>query len=165
MASNSKSSPWVWISLAVIVGLFAAFILFLDHKIVKQGRQNTPVPSTQEDNAQPIIDFYSILPDREIEIPDRPETEGSKDNFGNESHAKNTKYILQAGSFKKPEDAERRKAELAMLGLEAIIKRAEVEGVSYHRVELGPFIDDGDYSQIKNRLISSDIKYIAKTIR
>ena len=63
------------------------------------------------------------------------------------------------------EDAERRKAELALLGLEAGIKRAEVAGESYFRVEIGPFSDDGFYSQVKNRLISNKIQYIARAAK
>lgn len=166
MAEAKKSSPWVWVSLIVIIGLFATFILFLDQKIVKKGRQQTEVIKVPTISTEPVIDFYSVLPDRKMDVPEtdkaavkNPTTEIKK------SASKKTTYMLQAGSFKKPEDADRRKAELALLGLEAAVKLAEVKGVPYHRVELGPFSDNGFYSDVKNRLISHDIQYIAKTIR
>lgn len=165
MATTNKSSPWVWISLAVIIGLFVTFILFLDQKIVKNGRQQSEIPQRQNITTQPVIDFYSILPDRKMDVPETLQSDENTTNKSNNISRAGVRFILQAGSFKKPEDADRRKAELALLGLEAAIKRADVQGVSYHRVELGPFSDDGFYSQVKNRLISNDIEYIAKTAR
>ncbi|MBE7527749.1 MAG: SPOR domain-containing protein [Nitrosomonas sp.] len=50
------------------------------------------------------------------------------------------RYFLQAGSFKNSSDAERMKAELALLGIIASVQPGRSEGnVPIHRVRIGPF--------------------------
>ncbi len=166
MAEASKSSPWVWISLGLIIGLFVAFVLFLDQKIVKTTHQPVPANSAQEDSKKPIFDFYTVLPKREVDIPE-PDVTESKPNKKSpqQQHSAKVQYILQAGSFTSAEDAERQKAQLAFVGLQSVVSKANVNGVVYFRVELGPFVDDGSYSEIKNLLIENDIAYIPKTVR
>jgi cell division protein FtsN len=166
MAEASKSSPWVWISLGLIIGLFVAFVLFLDQKIVKTTNKPVPVDTTQQDSKKPIFDFYTVLPKREVDIPEPDLTENKPNKKSPQSqHAANVKYILQAGSFTSAEDAERQKAQLALVGLQSVVSKANVNGMVYFRVELGPFVDDGSYSEIKNLLIENDIAYIPKTVR
>ncbi|MCK5664396.1 MAG: SPOR domain-containing protein, partial [Thiotrichaceae bacterium] len=72
-------------------------------------------------------------------------------------------YIVQAGSFQRIQDADRRKAELAFLGLEASIKKATVKGADYFRVEMGP-LSETQYSKIQKSLIANDMDFFAKTI-
>ena len=100
-----------------------------------------------------------------LDIPE-PQVE-HKPNFGDPENAslQSQRFMLQAGSFRKAEDAERRKAELAFLGLESSISLADVSGQTYHRVELGPFIDGGSLSRTKNQLIANDISFIAKSVQ
>jgi len=165
MAEANKSSPWVWISLIIIIGLFVLFIFFLDQKIVKSGQQPVEESRVQKQTDKPIIDFYEVLKQRNFDVPDdRTEKVKNKTETNKTQAASNGKYLLQAGSFIQPEDAEKTKAELALLGLEASIKKADVSGVGYHRVVLGPFADDGFYSKVKNRLISNKIHYIQKSL-
>jgi cell division protein FtsN len=164
MAEAGKSSPWVWISLTLIIGLFVAFVLFLDQKIVKTTRQPLPANTTQQDSKKPIFDFYTVLPERVVDIPDPDLSENKLNKKSTTSKkAEKVKYILQAGSFKRASDAEKRKAELAFVGLQSSVSEASVNGETYFRVELGPYVDDGSYSQVKNLLIENDIDYIPKT--
>ena len=171
MAEANKSSPWVWISLFLIISLFVSFIFFLDQKIVNSGREVQQAAQQAEPTLKPKIDFYEVLKQRTIDVPDdRKERVSNKkpaparDEKKSASLSNKARFVLQAGSFSKPEDAERRKAQLAMLGLESSIARARINGVAYHRVMLGPFADDGFYSKVKNRLITNDIQYIAKAV-
>lgn len=165
MAEAGKSSPWVWISLGLIIGLFVAFVFFLDQKIVKTSHQPVPADTKREDSKKPIFDFYTVLPQREVDIPE-PDLTENKPNINSPQNQQSTKvkYILQAGSFTNTEDAERQKAQLALVGLQSVVSKANVNGVIYFRVELGPFIDDGSYSEVKNLLIENDIAYIPKTV-
>ncbi len=49
-------------------------------------------------------------------------------------------YFLQAGSFAKADEADRLKAKLALLGMEAAVQTADVPGKgTYYRVRLGPY--------------------------
>lgn len=163
MAQQKQSSPWIWVSLLIIIGLFVSFILFLDQKIVKSGRQESAISTQQNNTSKPVIDFYTVLKDRNFDVPEKQVIDNSVNTVEKNKPVKEQRYILQAGSFKAVKDADRRKAELALLGLEAAVKRAEIKGIDYYRVELGPYSDNGFYSQVKNRLISNDIKYIAKS--
>lgn len=168
MSESNKSSPWVWISLGLIIGLFVAFILFLDQQIVKNGHREKQSPEQQGVNSKPIFDFYSVLPERKVDIPETPKEQTDELNILNKSTQKKQakgKFLLQAGSFQKMQDADRRKAELAMLGLEAVIKSAQVNGSLYHRVELGPFEDGGFYSRVEKRLIQNDISFLRKSVK
>lgn len=165
MSEAKKSSPWVWISLGLIIGLFVAFVLFLDQQIVKTSQPVVSTESSNDKTAKPIFDFYTVLPRREVDIPE-VDTSGSQPNShsGQNKPSELAKYILQAGSFLKVQDAERRKAELAFVGLQAGVSQATVKGVVHYRVELGPFVDDGTYSQVKNLLIENNIDYIPKSV-
>jgi cell division protein FtsN len=50
------------------------------------------------------------------------------------------KYILQVGSFRNLEDADRLKAKLAFLGLEGSIQTLSIDGKeTWHRVRVGPY--------------------------
>ena len=71
MSEQKKSSPWVWISLFIIVGLFVTFILFLDQKIVKSSRQQAPTTAMQEPTSKPVIDFYTVLKERNFVVPEK----------------------------------------------------------------------------------------------
>ncbi len=175
MTEAKKTSLWVWISLVLIIGLFVSFIFFLDQKIVKTGRQSEPVSTKEpvQKIGKPKIDFYEVLKERNFEVPDdrteRVKNKTAEKKNAQEGGQKNQAtadklFLLQAGSFKKQEDAERMKVKLAFLGLEATIKKAGVNGVNYHRVELGPFADDGFFSKVKNQLIMNDIPYIQKSV-
>lgn len=49
-------------------------------------------------------------------------------------------YYVQAGSFPNPDDAEKLKAKLALLGMEASLQTAAIPNKgTYHRVRLGPY--------------------------
>jgi cell division protein FtsN len=50
-----------------------------------------------------------------------------------------TRYMLQAGAFRQPEDADSMRARLALLGLDAKIFPVETAGNTYYRVRLGPY--------------------------
>ncbi len=163
MGDSKKSSPWLWISLGLIIGLFVAFILFLDHKIVKNSREQMPPATEPNATSKPRFDFYTVLPKRQVDIP---EPEQNQPAIPNQSSDDLTmRFLLQAGSFQKIQDADRRKAELAFLGLEANINSAKVNEVTYYRVELGPYTDGGAYSQAERQLIENDIQFIRKSVK
>ncbi len=62
-----------------------------------------------------------------------------------------SQVTLQVGSFRRYEEADRRKAELAMLGFSASVQAANVNGETWHRVKLGP-MPDAEARKIRDRL-------------
>ncbi len=63
-------------------------------------------------------------------------------------------YVIQVGSFRKFEDADRTKATLALSGLETFIQKVTVEGRGeFYRVRVGPFSQYDAAEQTTNQLI------------
>lgn len=162
MAQKQSTSPWVWALLLLLLLSFVGFILFLDQKIVKSGREDRTEQSTGTEN-KPTIDFYSVLPQREVEIPISDEDQEAIDNPTINAEAEK-KVILQVGSFQSVGEADSLKAQLAFLGLEAKIQSAQVSDDTWHRVQLGPFASNSKLSRAKNLLIENEIEYIQKAL-
>lgn len=103
-------------------------------------------PATPE--TAPSFDFYKVLPsDAPSELPPAPG-----------AAAKPTLYYLQAGAFQNADDADNLKAQLAMLGVEAVIQTGEVadKGV-FHRVRVGPFRALDEVNRTRSLLTQNDI--------
>lgn len=162
MAKKQSTSPWVWTFLLLILASFVAFILLLDQKIVKSGAGAAAKQHTSDTN-KPTIDFYSVLPQREVEIPISEEERAAIENPTINKEAEQ-RIILQVGSFQSSDEADSLKAQLALLGLEASIKSAEVNDETWHRVQLGPFASNSKLSRAKNLLIENDIKYMQRSL-
>ena len=162
MAQKQSTSPWVWAFLLLLLISFVGFIMFLDQKIVKSGRQGGAEQTGGSEN-KPTIDFYSVLPKREVEIPISEEDREAIENPTINKEAEQ-KVILQVGSFQSESEADSLKAQLAFLGLEARVQSAQVSDDTWHRVQLGPFASNSKLSRAKNLLIENEIKYIQKVI-
>ena len=114
-------------------------------KVVKQ----TKPQADSKDN----YSFYSKLKDFEVQIPE---------NSGYSSHRssdENFVYLIQAGSFKTAEQAERRLVELKLLGLEPKVSSVVNDsGNLWYRVRLGPFPSRSNMAAARGTLISNDIE-------
>jgi len=72
--------------------------------------------------------------------------------------ADGTRYALQAGAFKTPEDADAMRARLAMLGLDAQVFPVEQGGSTLYRVRLGPYGQIDDIHRIRSMLAGHNIE-------
>jgi cell division protein FtsN len=117
--------------------------------------------------APPRFDFYTILPELEVIIPDE-EIRMKKPRTKNETVEvkKSGSYILQAGSFKRHDQADRRKAKLALLGVSATIQRVTIlDNEVWYRVKIGPFNDLKRVNNIRTKLFKNDINAIPLKVR
>ena len=87
-------------------------------------------------------EFYTVLPESEIVIPEQEllQRERSKPAAQQKKHA----YILQAGSFRKKQQAETLKARLALLGAREGAGLPVVVTVTFNRTPRGYFTMMGD---------------------
>jgi len=69
-----------------------------------------------------------------------------------------TSYLLQAGAFRSQEDADGLKAKLALIGVEARVLTAEVNGQTMYRVRVGPFAQIDDVNKARARLAENGIE-------
>ncbi len=112
---------------------------------------------------RPRFEFYTMLPgEKEVTDKDakaaaarpKPSAKGGPGSSPGQPkpHSGET-YWLQAGAFGEQKDAENLKAKIALTGLEATVKAAEVPGKgTLHRVRLGPYQSLDDANRIKAAL-------------
>ena len=75
-------------------------------------------------------------------------------------------YVLQVGSFRNSGEAERRRASLALLGLEARVQTIAIDGEAiWHRVQVGPYEELNALNDARVRLRENDIETIALKVR
>ncbi|MBL4622841.1 MAG: SPOR domain-containing protein [Immundisolibacteraceae bacterium] len=122
-----------------------------------------PTAAVEQDESQPPteveFEFYTRLP--QMEVPIDTIQEEQRDQADN----KHYQYMLQVGSFNRRSDAERMKAQLALLGQVAHIQDVTIKQKSMHRVRLGPFKSSRKLNTIKARLTAEDIPTMALKIR
>ena len=118
---------------------------------------SSPAAASGVANTKQHFEFYKVLTDK---------PEGSQKNSASaakETHSEQAKkqtktpqpvnstkeiFYVQAGSFPKEDDAEKLKAKLALLGLEASLQSAVIpdRGI-FHRVRLGPFENNSEVNK------------------
>ncbi|HLS55556.1 MAG TPA: SPOR domain-containing protein [Zeimonas sp.] len=67
-------------------------------------------------------------------------------------------YLLQAGAFRASSDAEAMKAKLALIGFEARILTADVNGQAMYRVRIGPYAQLDAMNRARARLAENGIE-------
>jgi cell division protein FtsN len=75
-----------------------------------------------------------------------------------EAAAEGSRFLLQAGAFKSPEDADGMRARLAMIGLDARIFPIEQGGQTLYRVRLGPYGQLDDVNRVRKLLADNAIE-------
>ena len=127
--------------LALGLGLSAAFGV---HLHFQQMLVSADAPADAPAEAQPAADtnndaleydFFTLLPDFKLIIPEQPAPDGAEPS----SKPQLGKYILQAGAFRTPARAERQKQKLTDMGYKAEVQLFRVDGADWYRVWLGPY--------------------------
>ncbi len=166
---------WAWGIAGLSVGLFAAFLVYLGgDNVSSEARSVTSTAPAQRDTREvrrtgpeeapapprPRFDFYTMLPELEVVVPEPEILPGRP---GEAPPAPRTveepgTYMLQAGSFRQFQEADRMKASLALLGVEADIQRVQVNSDTWHRVRVGPFRDTTELNKVRERLHANQIQ-------
>ena len=206
---QKKTLPgYLWLLSGLTVGLFVAFIVYLDkqpesksdfgtavqkelEKLKQHTKKNTDKPAavtqavetqTTEEKEQKF-NFHTILNELEVLIPDdetqppnvKNKTTLDTDNINTtvtsparpitaESESK-TQYVLQVGSFRSLNDAEKLKANLAFLGLSANIQHVTVNKQAWHRVRTGPYKNKQQLYTSKKTLQQNNIPSISMELK
>ena len=111
--------------------------------------------STVEEPPKKRFEFYDLLPAFEMIISDdEPDVDQDIEPQAIEEPGI---YMLQAGSFSTHNDADRRRAELALHGIESRVQRAKVNNRNYFRVYVGPIEDLDELNVTRSRLRAAKI--------
>ena len=171
---------WMWMLFGLSIGLAVAVAIYLKDQQSDPGSPvaaaepasmaepmvPTPAPVAAErqgdseereaaDDKEPRFSFYNMLPNFEVVIPEE-EGDVRPDRNVEPIEASGT-YVLQAGSFADVADADRRRAELALLGIESHVQRVAIDDRTYHRVRIGPIDDLDELNLLRNQLRQADI--------
>ncbi len=71
------------------------------------------------------------------------------------------RYLLQAGSFSAPGDAEALKARIALLGLSARVESGTANGKTVYRVRMGPYATATELAEAKQKLGNGGLPALA----
>jgi len=182
---------YIWLLCGLAIGLFIAFLVYLDrqpatevsfgtavrHELDKikhrpaepaTDRPATKAEKPKQESREPKFNFYTILPELEVLIPEeeiRPPEKDADTTVRNRTGGKGKQFILQAGSFRNRPDAERLKAVIALLGMQAGIKQVSIDGVNWYRVRIGPVANSRDLYHNLNLLHQNDINAIAMELK
>ncbi len=167
--SNAKKPTpgWIWMLGGLAIGLMiAAGVYFIDRsdetvqstkKAAKDADKTVPKPKSEQKSVEaeegPRFDFYTLLPELEVIIPESEIKEGQARIKAKEDVA----YMIQVGSFRAYGEADSMKAQLALLGIEADIDPVSSKGEQWLRVRVGPFTSKRELNKIRNRLHSNNI--------
>ena len=109
-------------------------------------------PPALEVTVGPRFDFYTVLPNQELDL--NPDIEPAELRSGNTNSAQ---YLLQVGSFRQQTDADRRRGELALLGLEATVEPGDGDNGRWYRVYLGPFESRSEMARARSLTAQADM--------
>ncbi|TVZ40579.1 sporulation related protein [Alteromonadaceae bacterium 2753L.S.0a.02] len=161
--SNEARVPaWVWLFTGCVVGAFIMFLMRLSEldpvQKVAESRQSKPSPKTsktEQKPSQPKFDFYELLKETRVSIPDisPDETDAASAHKPSEP---DFEYIVQVASFKNEQDAEQLKVELLLLNLDARIEQARIkQGETWNRVLVGPFDSRSLLAKARSTLVAN----------
>lgn len=203
-SSNRGSAPaWFYVLLGFLPGLVIAWMVH-NHHAGETGEEladSEPVTraddvaTSRDDDDRPRFEFYKLLSESEVVVPDEPvelrrrpegEAESSvaledqpvpeppapeRDEPATQEREQATaerepdeeviQYLIQAGSFRNQEDADRLRARMALMGVEAEIQSVQIEGgETWHRVRVGPITDRDRADRVRARLEEENVSSI-----
>lgn len=151
---NAHHTPgWTWFLAGLVVGAFAASLYFIKNPVTAPAPVEPPKPKVSESNTpKPRFDFYKLLQESETIVP-ASETNGDEKPV---ETASNLEYILQVGSFPNNADADKLRAQLLLLNLDARIETVEIrKGEIWHRVVVGPFDTQSALTSARSQLVAN----------
>jgi cell division protein FtsN len=186
---------WMWLAIGLLIGAVVfGYLQFRDrwgqpasnlpqpdpHAQAKSPSGDDAVPEPAE-RPKPKYDFYTLLPEKEVVIPDaeldaqaRAEAAVNPDAAAIPAASPATtpatsaesapgaaadapRYLIQAGAFRGNTEAEALKAQIAMTGEIARVEVAQINGNTVYRVRMGPYPNASALASAKQALASHGI--------
>jgi cell division protein FtsN len=125
----------------------------------------TPKPEPRPDKAATVgdtedgaknYDFYDMLPKFEVVVPEKDREVSRERDTARAQIERPGVYVLQAGSYRKQEEADRIQALLKKQGIDANVQRVAVDDDVWHRVRIGPITDLAELNKLRARLRAAE---------
>lgn len=139
--------------------------------VAQQGSSPGIAASSSAASSASQFDFYKVLPEKEVVIPNAElsamaKAEQQKAAAANNasvstptaaganetSSSSNGSYVLQVGAYPDSGAADAKKAELALHGFTAHVQAINLDGKTWNRVRLGPFATATELQAMQKRL-------------
>jgi cell division protein FtsN len=160
-------SGWTGLFIGLVAGLAVGLALYLfDPRApgapeagLGQAPATEPESASESAAAEPPerYDFYQMLPNFEVVVPEK---EVVMPRDANEAPEKKGAYVLQAGSYRKFEDADRVRAQLALQGIASNVQRVAIDADTWHRVRIGPISDPAELNRVRTRLKEAEVDFL-----
>ncbi len=175
--AGRRQRGWLSFVAGLGLGLLIAFVVYLEVLVPRMpggglggstpGAEGPPAESHQGGTpaaaTKPKFDFYAILPDEEVKVPewDLKSTPQAVQPQEQSRRPAVSPYMIQVASFQRYEEADRAKARLALIGITANIQRVVINGTDvWFRVRVGPFNDANAMEGTRARLAEHNINFM-----
>lgn len=138
---GNRAPLGLWLVALILSALLIAGLISLA-KFAPRSASNS---ADTQPESETQFDFFTLLPESEIEI-NAPVSNADDISF---------EYFLQAGSFKRAEDAETRRGELALMGFESHVTEVLYNSNRWHRVQIGPIPSRSQLAAIRGALLEN----------
>lgn len=152
--STTKSNIQFWFGCGFVVGVIATLSVqnYLTPKAEVNSQYsvdtNNAASSLPAEEEAPLeFEFFDLLRESEVSV-DTSDIHVSAPS----------EYLLQAGSFRKADDAESLRVQILLLNYEAQVKAIDSQGQIWHRVTVGPFSDRSTLAKARKTLLENNIK-------
>jgi cell division protein FtsN len=190
--NGTQKPAWLWVLVGIVIGVGLMLLVLTKDWAPLLRRKNLPQPNPEatapRESEPPVAeakpkknyDFYQVLPEAEVVIPDAelsakakaeqqaranppatPANTAANPSTTPAAPAAAARYILQVGSYPDPKAADEAKAKLAMAGFVAQVQPVTINGKTWHRVRLGPYASASELEAAKHALTDSGISAIA----
>ncbi len=177
------NTNWSWFFSGLMTGVIVSIAAYLGVLKLEEGAaeaaQSAETGASPED--RPAYTFYDVLSNAEVEVNAPPSAEPVVAAEGSTTsdtltapavtsattaaaptvaEERPTLYLLQAGSFQNPEDAETRRGQIILLNMNANVVEGVVGGRTRYRVQVGPFAGRQSAEDARDILSANNLESI-----
>jgi cell division protein FtsN len=156
-----------WFGLALGLSVSVLVLVWQNYreKTAASVTAETPKPEPRSDKAAAVgdaedspknYDFYDMLPKFEVVVPEKDREVARERDTARAAIERPGVYVLQAGSYRKQEEADRIQALLKKQGIDANVQRVAVDDDVWHRVRIGPITDLAELNRLRARLRAAE---------
>jgi cell division protein FtsN len=177
---GSSMPGWIYLLMGLAIGLTVAYAVYVNgnKKLAQPAAEAVSAPAGKPAARKPepaaiaeepvakgevTFDFYEMLPNLDVELYEMAKAPATATAAPPEV-SKQGIYIIQAGSFGGLAEANKRKAELGLLGIHSEIKTGDANGRTVYRVYTDPMETPDDVNRASTLLTGAGIDILLKRV-
>lgn len=177
---GSSVPGWIYLLMGLSIGLTVAYAVYVNSnkKLAQPAGEPVSAPAEKPAARKPQLavvedepvapgevtfDFYDMLPNLDVELYEIAKAPATA-TAAPPAVSKPGIYIIQAGSFGGLAEANKRKAELGLLGIHSEIKTGDANGQTVYRVYTDPMENPEDVNRASKLLTGAGIDILPKRV-